>query len=115
VSKGAPKSVLYLTADHRNKGCSIGSLALSGRVGDSQKVWLKALQDRLSYTSEVLGNIRSLKLLGLGTRTVADLCRLRETELKVSLGFRRLLVWTVGLCKCDVSQPGNPNLQSACS
>ncbi|KAF2993851.1 hypothetical protein E8E13_000166 [Curvularia kusanoi] len=78
-------------------GCSIGSLALSGRVGESQKVWLEALQDRLSYTSSVLGNIKSLKFVDQGTRTIVELCRLRETELKISLGFRRLLIWIVGL------------------
>ena len=113
MSRGALGSTTYFIADQCNEGCSIGSLALSGRIGESQMVWLKALQDRLSYTSLILGNIRSVKLLGLETRTIVELCRLREMELTIYLKFRKLLVWSVGLCKCDTLQPGNTSSQPA--
>lgn len=83
----------------RYTGCTVASSRFSGKVEKSQREWLGACQDRLSHTSSILGNLKGVKLLGLSSRSIQDLCRLRETELNVSLHFRRLLVWIVGFCK----------------
>ncbi|CZT49492.1 related to multidrug resistance-associated protein [Rhynchosporium secalis] len=63
---------------------------LSNLVSSRQKVWLEAIQSRVNFTSEVLGSMKSVKMLGLSEKLGSTLQAMRYGELELSKKFRRL-------------------------
>ncbi|PVH72311.1 P-loop containing nucleoside triphosphate hydrolase protein [Cadophora sp. DSE1049] len=55
-----------------------------------QKVWLEAIQQRVNFTSETLGSMKSVKMLGLTDKLGSIMQAMRERELRLSKKFRRL-------------------------
>ncbi|KAG4434582.1 hypothetical protein IFR05_009938 [Cadophora sp. M221] len=62
----------------------------SSYVTGRQKVWLEAIQNRVNFTSEVLGSMKSVKMLGLTEKLGSIMQAKRVTELELSKKFRRL-------------------------
>jgi ATP-binding cassette subfamily C (CFTR/MRP) protein 1 len=79
--------------------CASGAGPVSTRTAPAQKAWVERIQIRLAVTSAFLGNMKAVKMLGLKEPLFGLVTKLREAELKTSSRFRRLLVWTVVLCK----------------
>lgn len=62
----------------------------SSLVTGRQKVWLEAITLRVNFTSEILGSMKSVKMLGLTDKLGSIMQAMRVTELELSKKFRRL-------------------------
>ncbi|KAK7953218.1 multidrug resistance-associated [Apiospora saccharicola] len=70
---------------------SVGlSTVLASRIGPRQKNWLEATQKRINYTTEILGAMRNVKMLGLAKQMEYNIQNMRENEMTVSRRYRRL-------------------------
>jgi len=76
---------------------SAGTLAIP--TGKRQAQWNAASQERVSSVSQIIGNIKSLRISGLNERAFAMVERLRRRELDISKGFRIYLALIVVSCK----------------
>lgn len=63
-----------------------------------QTVYQKATQDRINFTSEVLGSIKAVKMLGYTERFTDLLEDKRDQDLNIGKHYREMIVWanTVG-------------------
>ncbi|KAL9595555.1 MAG: hypothetical protein Q9219_006375 [cf. Caloplaca sp. 3 TL-2023] len=69
--------------------CSIFVMNL---VVQRQALWLEAIERRISATATMLGSMKRVKMCGLTDTMFESLHNLRIHELKISKGFRRLLI-----------------------
>ncbi|KAL9030430.1 MAG: hypothetical protein Q9196_001447 [Gyalolechia fulgens] len=69
--------------------CSIFVMNL---VVQRQGQWLEAIERRISATATMLGSMKRVKMCGLTDTLLESLHSLRVQELKISQGFRRLLI-----------------------
>ncbi|KAL7658031.1 hypothetical protein ACMYSQ_004173 [Aspergillus niger] len=68
---------------------------ISNRSGQSQKQWVECVQARVTGTSSMLRDIKSIKMLGLSRVMFQKVSNLRKIELKTSERFRKLLIWEI--------------------
>lgn len=61
-----------------------------------QKKWLEATEERINFTSAILGSIRNVKILGLTEIMEKMIHSSRQDELEISKKFRR--IQTVRVC-----------------
>ena len=61
-------------------------------VAQKQGQWLEAIEKRISATSTMLGSMKRVKMCGLTDVLFDNIHSLRKHELRVSIGFRRLLI-----------------------
>jgi len=73
------------------------SMTLAGHVTSRQKAWLEAVQRRINYTSETLGAMRNVKLLGLNTQMSSNIEQLRSNELIISKRYRKVQALNISL------------------
>ena len=71
----------------------------------AQVAWIEKVQDRLRVTSNMLDDMKAVKMLGLSTIISNTIQRLRRVEIQTSKVYRKLLVWNVLLCKMVVCHP----------
>ncbi|QKX54680.1 uncharacterized protein TRUGW13939_01768 [Talaromyces rugulosus] len=57
-----------------------------------QKLWIEKVEERLSVTSSILGDMRAIKMLGLSDKLFNIIDRLRQAEITESVKFRRMLI-----------------------
>ncbi|KAL7903374.1 multidrug resistance-related protein [Trichoderma sp. TUCIM 5745] len=71
-----------------------------------QTVYQKATQDRINFTSEVLGSIKAVKMLGYTERFTDLLEEKRDQDLSVGKHYREMIVWanTVGNANVSLTQ-----------
>jgi len=62
-----------------------------------QKLWLEAIETRIAVTTKMLGAMKEVKLTGLSEILLSRVHDLRVTELQISKGFRKLLIWALAL------------------
>lgn len=84
-------------ADH--EACILGGGRLSARVAPAQKDWVDRVQERITATSAMLADMKSVKMLGLTGALCQIISELRRIELKTSERFRTLLSSTIVICK----------------
>lgn len=68
-------------------------------MGQAQGQWVERVQSRISMTSNLLRDIKSVKMLGLSDVMYKTITKLREAELKTSERFRKFLIGEIALCK----------------
>ena len=61
-------------------------------VVKKQSRWLEAIERRISATASMLGSMKRIKMCGLTDTLLQNLHGLRIEELRISKGFRRLLI-----------------------
>ncbi len=61
-----------------------------------QKLWLEAIEKRIGVTTAMLGSMKGVKLCGLSDVLASSIQALRVSELQISKGFRKLLIWALG-------------------
>ena len=61
-------------------------------VAQRQGVWLEAIEKRIGATGTMLGSMKRVKMCGLTDIMFDNIHSLRKEELRVSKGFRRLLI-----------------------
>ncbi|KAL0775841.1 hypothetical protein CaCOL14_007128 [Colletotrichum acutatum] len=83
-------------------------IAATSRISLATKLaqmrWIEKIQKRLRVTTVILGDIKAVKILGLGQVMTNVLQKLRVDEVETSKSFRKLLVTTLLLCKCPNSR-----------
>ncbi|CAM1508146.1 Fc.00g049940.m01.CDS01 [Cosmosporella sp. VM-42] len=83
------------------------SLALSGGCGKlmvpRQIVYQKATQHRINFTSETLGSIKAVKMLGFTERFSNLITQKRDTEIEVGKDFRKVSVYSNAITNCNIS------------
>lgn len=72
---------------------------VSARFGLAQRQWVERVQKRVSVTASMLGDMKTVKLLGLSMVYENTISRLRKVELNTSETFRTLLVWQMNICE----------------
>lgn len=66
---------------------------VTAKIGGKVKIWSDAVQQRISLTADVLGTMKSVKMIGL-TRPISSLLQNeRLAELKLQGKFRWSVVW----------------------
>lgn len=72
-------------------------MVLAGHVTTRQKAWLEAVQRRINYTSEALGSMRNVKMLGLTGQMSANIYELRSGEIDISRRYRKVQALNISL------------------
>ena len=70
----------------------IGSIFIVKLVVYRQGLWLEAIERRISATTKMLGSMKRIKMCGLTDTLFDSVHDLRLQELRVSKGFRKLLI-----------------------
>ncbi|KAK0619996.1 ABC transporter [Immersiella caudata] len=78
------------------------SLKAASYVTTRQKQWFEAIQARINFTSQILGSMKSVKMLGLTEMFESMIQSLRIRELDFSKRFRRLSSFNI--CLINVPQ-----------
>lgn len=71
-------------------------MAATGLVMSRQKIWLEAIERRITATTAMLGAMKGVKMCGLTDILATNLQALRVEELQISKKFRRLLIFNMG-------------------
>ena len=79
------------------------TLYVSNLMGPAQKIWMEAIQARLSVTAKILESMKGVKMLGLTPIVSRLLQRLRMDEISQSLRFRRLLAICITLGNLSIA------------
>ena len=66
------------------------SLRLGKHVTRRQKRWLESIEKRINFTSEILGSIKNVKMLGLTEMMESLIKALREQEIVAMKASRKL-------------------------
>ncbi|KAJ5702452.1 ATP-binding cassette transporter [Penicillium malachiteum] len=81
-------------------GSVLAAAPLSSRMGQAQGQWVERVQSRVSMTSNMLRDIKSVKMLGLSGVMYTAITKLRQAELETSKRFRNFLIVEIAL-HCD--------------
>lgn len=73
---------------------------MAGRVTVKQKLWFESIEKRINFTSEILGAMRNVKMLGLAHQMEKNIEQLRENEIHTSRLFRRFQSINNAIGKC---------------
>ncbi|KAK7403629.1 hypothetical protein QQX98_010594 [Neonectria punicea] len=88
---------MYMLADQ------LGAVVVGKMMVPRQTVYQKATQDRINLTSEVLGSMKSVKMLGLTERFKDLIARKRNEELAVGIHYRKVSVYINCITNCNTS------------
>jgi ABC-type multidrug transport system fused ATPase/permease subunit len=72
--------------------CALFSLVISALSRRYQKDWLESIEARVEATSSMLNSMKMIKLRGLTQKLYDTIYGLKETEIYMSLRFRRVLI-----------------------
>ncbi|CCD44945.1 similar to ABC transporter [Botrytis cinerea T4] len=73
------------------------SSQVAKKIRPRQRQWMQAVQKRVAYTSDVLGSIKGMKMLGLTNMITGNVQDLREQELQKSKRFRYVQIVNITL------------------
>lgn len=77
--------------------CTGLSVLAAKAITSRQRAWLEAVQKRINYTSEILGSMKSVKILGLIGQQTANIQKLRNTEITTSKKYRKVQSLNISL------------------
>ncbi|PYH89268.1 multidrug resistance-associated protein [Aspergillus ellipticus CBS 707.79] len=72
---------------------SLGSTYISKTIGNQQKTWVDAVQQRIAITSSMLAEIQTIKMMGLSNTFTELIQEKRVHETHRMAGFRWSIVW----------------------
>jgi ATP-binding cassette subfamily C (CFTR/MRP) protein 1 len=77
-------------------GCCVALMAFLARfAGPRQKAWMEKIQKRVALTSNIIGQMKHLKISGLVGPVQESIQQMRVEELKAGARFRMILTWSV--------------------
>lgn len=79
---------------------TIATFCVAGAMGKASATWIQAAQDRVTCTSKILRDMKSLKLSGRHRAALDVVKELRAEELRVSTLFRKLLLLNMIFVLC---------------
>lgn len=71
----------------------LGGAQITRTIGDKQKIWIDAVQVRVTFTSAILAGMRSIKMLGLSSVVQAFAQQYRIDETIHMAAFRWSILW----------------------
>ncbi|KAK4863967.1 hypothetical protein LT330_010322 [Penicillium expansum] len=74
---------------------AIASAQVAKVIRPRQREWMQAIQKRVGATTQVLGSIKSMKMLGLAAKMTDIVQDLRVTELQKSKKFRKVQITNI--------------------
>lgn len=77
--------------------CTGLSVLAAKVITSRQRAWLEAVQKRINYTSEILGSMKSVKILGLINQQTANIQQFRKTEIAASKKYRKVQSLNISL------------------
>ncbi|KAG6365767.1 hypothetical protein INS49_007378 [Diaporthe citri] len=77
--------------------CTGLSVLSAKAITSRQRAWLEAVQKRINYTSEILGSMKSVKILGLTGQQTANIQQFRKTEIAASKKYRKVQSLNISL------------------
>lgn len=77
--------------------CTGLSVLSAKAINSRQRTWLEAVQKRINYTSEILGSMKSVKILGLTGQQTVNIEQLRKTEIAASKKYRKVQSLNISL------------------
>ncbi|OAQ98836.1 hypothetical protein LLEC1_04924 [Akanthomyces lecanii] len=77
--------------------CIVASSSVMRIVGKLQKQWMEHVQARISKTTTVISNMKSIKISGLGDATETVIQKMRVSEISIGNRFRSVLLFNVAL------------------
>ncbi|KAI7788103.1 hypothetical protein LA080_013410 [Diaporthe eres] len=83
--------------------CTGLSVLSAKAITSRQKTWLEAVQKRINYTSEILGSMKSVKVLGLTGQQTANIQQFRKTEIAASKKYRKVQSLNISLVNLPVT------------
>lgn len=97
MSRSVPSFYFKMTETLTFLAATATSMKAATFVTSRQKIWLEAIQDRINFTSEILGSMANVKMLGLTDKMTTIIQSMRVKELNLSKRFRRLSSFNVCL------------------
>ncbi|KAI0508944.1 P-loop containing nucleoside triphosphate hydrolase protein [Xylaria bambusicola] len=80
---------------------SIAGTLLSGQIANkvskTQKTWLEYIQTRINFTSEILGSMKNVKMLGLTRHMFDTIQNLRDDEIAKSKKYRQVQAYYISI------------------
>lgn len=67
------------------------------RIPPRQRKWMQAIQHRVGITTEIIANIKSVKIAGLGSAVTKQIGDCRVSEIRDQKAFRKLQVTNIAL------------------
>lgn len=77
--------------------CTGISVLTAKVITSRQRAWLEAVQKRINYTSEILGSMKSVKILGLTSQQAETIQQFRKTEIATSKKYRKVQSLNISL------------------
>ena len=68
-------------------------------VSPRQRAWIEATQRRVNYSTNILGSLRNIKMLGLTTQMTTNIQSMRDLEMKKFRKSEGISTWGVAICK----------------
>lgn len=96
----------YIHNARRDRNSSANSRAvvtvcsqhMAKQMGVARKMWNEHIEDRIAATSNILAQMKDIKMTGLAPSMATHLNQLRAKEVEVSLRTRRISCITFGIC-----------------
>ena len=72
---------------------------LASSIKNAQRQWIEKIDERLRVTSNMLGDMKAVKMLGFSDVISSMISGLRKTEIDTSKRYRKLLIAELLLCE----------------
>lgn len=100
LEKWVRKAVMQIDNVGRSRiVCTALSTLLTVQVTPRQNAWVEAVQRRINFTSDILGSMRSVMILGLGSKMSVNIQSLRDEEMETSKRYELIQALSVSLCQ----------------
>ncbi|CAF3522690.1 unnamed protein product [Fusarium graminearum] len=91
IGQQIPETCATISPTNNPIVCVAVTVPVTQRIGSAQGTWNAAVEKRVNATSAVLGNLKEVRILGIGGYASSLLQRLRAEEIIPSTHFRRLM------------------------
>lgn len=90
---------IYRSGADKDIACIFAGILVAVLGGSRQTLWMSASQKRVDVTATMLGRFKSVRLAGFADVLGAQVSKLRDREVDISLDFRKCLLGMVTLCE----------------
>jgi hypothetical protein len=81
--------------------CTGGAAGIAKLLPVRQRRWIAAIQKRVGVTSDILGVMKGVKMLGISDALSKQIQGLRDFEIAESKKFRKLQIFLISMSKRD--------------
>lgn len=85
-----------------SQGSTLSGWYIGPKQGDARKAWTKRIEERVSQTTSILAQARSIKATGLSKTLTQYILGLRSKEIKSSQRYRWLETLLLSMSKTTI-------------